>query len=97
MQSSYLARKSSHSAMPIFSPLDEDLVVDGLLLVMGLLPSLAIELLLFDVSVLLQPIKKTADRTAKIKKVRFNIWGNSFRVQPSNAELLWKGIEKAAL
>jgi len=82
--------------MPIFSPLDELLVVDGLFVVIGLSTPVVVELLLFVVSVLLHPNKMAAQRTAKIKRLFLNI-GDSFCRSAGQPELLWKGIEKAAL
>src|SRR5258708_206836 len=68
-QPSYLARYSSHSGTPIFSPLDA--AVDFAVFA-GLL-ELAIVLLFCIVSVLLHPIRIAAHRTAKINKVLVNI------------------------
>src|SRR6185503_8589448 len=78
-QSSYLAIKSSHSAMPIFSPLvveEEEVVVvvagvDGAVTTVFLLPSIAVELLLLFA--VLHPIKNAAHRTARIKRLFLNI------------------------
>ena len=73
MQASYLAMKSSHSAMPILSPVVEAVPVAGVVAVAGVLVTTA-TLLLFVVSVVVQAINnrpQTRDNT-KIVVLRIN-------------------------
>jgi len=80
--------------MPIFSPL---VVVDEVVVVVVLVflfLSIAVELLLFVVSVLPHPIKKTADRTAKIKKVRLNIGLTPSEISQRTLNCFRKGLKK---
>src|SRR5258708_34677269 len=83
--------------MPIFSPLlvfVEVVVLVVVVVLVFLLLSIAVELLLFDVSVLLHPIKNTADRRAKIKKVRFNIGVTPSEFSHRTLNCFGKGLKK---
>src|SRR5438552_258051 len=67
---SYLAMYSSHSGTPTLSPAAGAVLV---VVVVVLLELLVVELLLFVVSVLVQPINTNAHNTQKAKKVLVSI------------------------
>ncbi|MGH9901460.1 MAG: hypothetical protein ACRD68_06555, partial [Pyrinomonadaceae bacterium] len=98
-QASYFVRKSSHSGMPIFSPLLAVVVVVVVVeagvpvvavvfvfLVVAVLLVLAVaELLLFDVvSVPPQPINRSAHATQEVRKVFLSI-RCSLRFRPAGS------------
>lgn len=85
--------------MPIFSPLVVVVVVDGLPdVVVVLLPSLVIELLLFEVvSVLPHPIKIAAHRTARIKELFLNIGYSFSSSEPDRLNRYGKGLKSGAM